>query len=57
MTVEDASRPADVRFLHVLQMADATAAAPAPAVLLTGSVNGGAAGTAHGELGGVCVGQ
>lgn len=50
MTVEDASHPADVRFLHVLQMADATVAAPTPAVLLTGSVNGGAAGTAHGAL-------
>jgi len=50
MAVEDPSKPADVRFLHVLQVADAAAPAPTPAVLLTGSVNGGALGTAHGEL-------
>lgn len=49
MIVEDPSKPADVRFLHVLQVTDAAAANPTPAVLLTGSVNGGAAGTAHGE--------
>lgn len=50
MTVKDPSKPADVRFLHVLQVTDAAAADPTPSVLLTGSVNGGAAGTAHGEL-------
>jgi hypothetical protein len=48
MTVEDPAKPADVRFLHVLQVTDAAAPAAVPAVLLTGSVNGGAVGTAHG---------
>lgn len=49
MTVEDPNRPADVRFLHVLQVVDATSPDPTPATLLTGSVNGGALGSAHGE--------
>lgn len=49
MVVEDPSLPADVRFLHVLQMADASAAAPTPPVLLSGSVNGGSLGTAQGD--------
>lgn len=49
MTVEDPTKPADVRFLHVLQVADAAAPTPAPAVLLAGSVNGGMLGTAHGK--------
>lgn len=55
MAVEDAGRPADVRFLHVLQITDAAAAAPTPALLLTGSVNGGATGTAHGKPGGTPI--
>jgi hypothetical protein len=50
MTVEDPTKPADVRFLHVLQMVDALSPDPSPAVLLTGAVNGGAVGSAHGEL-------
>ena len=47
MVVEDASKPADVRFLHVLQATDA-GVAPAAALLMTGTVAGG--GAAHGAL-------
>jgi hypothetical protein len=50
--VQDDAFPSDTRFLHVLQASDASSPSPPPpaATLLTGSVNGGAPGTAQGAL-------